>query len=58
MGGGGGVKSLSVGVPGLVDEAHCSQEETVFVAWGFGPDGLQPPARWEFVSRVKSLCPG
>ena len=27
-----GVKSLSVRVAGLVNEAHCSRKETVFVA--------------------------
>ncbi len=51
-----GIESVSVGVLGLVDEASSRWEKTVLVAGGFGPDGLQPPARGEglkwFVSGV------
>ena len=33
---------MSVGIPGLVDEASCSREETVLVVWGFVLDRPQP----------------
>ena len=39
--------SVGVGVTGPVKDPNCSREETVHVAGGFGPDGLQPPARGE-----------
>ena len=48
-----------VGVPGLVDKANCSREKAGLVAWGFGPDGPQPPAGGkyleEFVTRVGGI---
>ena len=49
--------TVSIGILGLVDEASCSREETVFVPRGFGPDGPQSPAGGDwfraFVSRVR-----
>lgn len=43
-----------MGVQALVDEVSCSQEETIVVTGGFGPDGPQPLATGkcfrEFVS--------
>lgn len=47
------------GVPGLVNEAGCSWDETVLVVWGFGLDRLQPHAGEEsfkeFLSGVRGL---
>ena len=50
---------MLVKVLGLVDEANCRWEETVFLARGFGPDGPQPPARGkcfkQFMSGVRGV---
>ena len=43
--------SVGVGVPGLVKDPNCRRVETVHVAGGFGPDGLQPPARGKSVNK-------
>ncbi len=46
-------KQASVGVPRLVNEASCRQEETVVMVRDFGPDASQPPARGESLIEQK-----
>ena len=49
--------SARVGVPGLVKDPNCKEKETVYVAGGFGPDGLKPPARGAFIHCSGSSVP-
>ncbi len=42
-------------VLGIVHKGSYGYKETIFVAWGPGPNGPQPSARR---SASKSLCPG